>query len=177
MATTLSHPVIQKYPNPIFLETGTSDGSGVELALMYPYERIISIEINSTLQDQNRSRLNSFIQSGKLELITGDSLLCLQDSINKLDKPTTFWLDAHVDHGPKGVKPCPLYEELEAIKSSSIKNHTILIDDLRILGYHWGTGITLEVLKEKILEINPKYEFTREDGIIPNDILAATVKK
>ena len=177
MATTLSPYILKKYPNPYFLETGTSDGSGVELALNYPYEQIISIEINQELQEQNKIKFSSYIKDNKLNLITGDSLLCLKNSIKNLNKPTTFWLDAHVDHGPKGTKPCPLYEELEAIGSSYLKNHTILIDDLRILGHHWGAGITLEALKEKIIKINPNYEFTLEDGIQPNDILAATIKK
>ena len=175
MATTLKHKVIEKYLNPYFLETGTSDASGVDLVLQYPFEKIISIEINQTLQEQNKTRLNYHIQTNRLELITGDSLLCLQALIKKLDKPTTFWLDAHVDHGPKGVKPCPLYEELDAIQQSSIKTHTILIDDLRMLGTHWGTGLSLDVLKDKILQINPKYVITREDGIIANDVLAAKI--
>lgn len=173
--TTLSHQVIKKYINPYFLETGTSDASGVKLALEYPFEKIISIEINSELQEKNKQDLLEHIESLRLKLITGDSLINLQSIIKDLDKPTTFWLDAHVDHGPKGVKLCPLYEELEAIKTSSIKTHTILIDDLRVLGQKWGKGISLNVLMEKILEINPNYKFVREPGIVPNDILAAVV--
>mgnify|MGYP003975555221 CR=1 FL=1 len=175
MATTLSHYILKKYQNPYFLETGTSDASGVKLALQYPFEKIISIEINEDLQEKNKKDLLKYIESSKLQLIVGDSLLSLKNIIKYLNKPTTFWLDAHVDFGPKGVKPCPLYEELEAIKTSNINTHTIMIDDLRILGNHWGKGISLNVLKEKILEINPKYSFVLENGVIPNDILVATI--
>ncbi len=98
----------------------------------------------------------------------------LSNIISSLDKPTTFWLDAHVDFGPIGTKKCPLYEELSSIKMSNIKTHTILIDDMRMLGHWWGEGISVDGLKNKILEINSNYKFTFENnGYAPNDILVA----
>ena len=173
ITTTLSKNVLLKYLNPYFLETGTANGDCVRLALELGFEKTFSIELDETLQNENIEKYKSFIDDNKLSLITGDSLWELINIVPKLDKPTTFWLDAHVDFGPMGTKRCPLYEELSSIKTSPIKTHTILIDDMRILGEHWGEGISVEGLKEKLIEINPDYKFTFEDGHAPNDILVA----
>ena len=175
LQTTLSKKVLEKYLNPYFVETGTSDGSGVSLALQFEFKKIFSVELDEPLQKQNIDKFTNEINSKKLSLIIGDSLFELCNIINDLDERTTFWLDAHVDFGPKGLKKCPLYEELECIAKSDIKNHTILIDDMRILGSHWGEGIYLDELKKIILNINPEYKFKFEDGFVPNDILVAYV--
>jgi len=172
--TTLSHQVLSKYKNPYFLETGTADGDCVRLALNVGFEKIYSIELDESLQSKNAIQYKSEIESGIVTLITGDSIVEVGNTVILLDKPTTFWLDAHVDFGPMGIKKCPLYEELESIKQSKIKTHTIMIDDVRIFGQHWGESITLEKLKEKILEINVDYKFTFEDNqYAPKDILVA----
>jgi hypothetical protein len=100
----------------------------------------------------------------------------MNDIVKKLDKRTTFWLDAHVDLGVMGVKKCPIYDELDMISNSDIKNHTILIDDLRCFGSGlWGEGIELEKIKKMILKINENYNFSCEDGHIPNDVLVAYI--
>jgi len=173
--TTLSHEVLSKYKNPYFLETGTANGDCVRLALEVGFEKIFSIELDALLQVENIQKYQTLINENKIVLITGDSLIELTNIISSLDKPTTFWLDAHVDHGPTGIKRCPLYEELDAIKTSIIKTHTILIDDMRMLGSWWGEGISVDELKKRILEINSEYKFTFENGFIVNDILVAYI--
>lgn len=173
ITTTLSKEVLSKYLNPYFLETGTANADCVRLALEVGFKKVISIELDETLQNENIQKYQSFINEGKVNLITGDSLWELINLVPELDNPTTFWLDAHVDFGPMGTKRCPLYEELSAIKQSKIKTHTILIDDMRILGGHWGEGISVEGLKERLLGINPNYKFTFENGWTSNDILVA----
>jgi hypothetical protein len=174
--TTLKLEVIQKYLNPYFVETGTADGDCVSLVSNLGFEKIYSIELDTRLQESNIKKFSNLIEEGKLELIIGDSLLELSNIISKLDRPTTFWLDAHVDDGPMGIKKCPLYEELNSINSSPIKTHTIMIDDMRCLGGgNWGHGISMQGLQERLLQINPEYKFTLENGWAPNDILVAYV--
>lgn len=173
--TTLKKEVLQKYKNPYFLETGTANADCVRLALEVGFEKVYSIEIDETLQNENVKNYQPLIDLGKVSLILGDSLLVMNSLVPDLDKPTTFWLDAHVDFGPNGIKKCPLYEELDAIKTNPIKNHTILIDDVRVFGSHWGEGIKLETLKTKLQEINPNYKFKFEDGYVQNDILVAFI--
>lgn len=173
ITTTLSREVLSKYMNPCFVETGTANGDCVRLALEVGFEKIYSVELDAVRQASNREVYSEFIDRGRVNLITGDSLFELKTLIPTLNKSTTFWLDAHVDDGVMGAKRCPLYEELEAIGMSSIKSHTVLIDDMRILGGHWGEGITIEELKARLLSINPNYNITFENGFVPNDIMVA----
>ena len=175
ITTTLRKDVLEKYMSPYFFETGTADGGAVNLAIEMGFEKIYSIEIDESLYVKNCEKFKKFIESGQVVLILGDSLLKMEEIIPQLDKPTTFWLDAHVDFGPKGVKRCPLYEELEAIKTSNINNHKIMIDDMRIFGMHWGIGISSEALKKSLLEINPDYSISIEDGYVPKDVLCAKI--
>jgi hypothetical protein len=116
----------------------------------------------------------------------------LKDLISKIDSKITFYLDAH-DLGYEGTKSfqfdsidnCPVLEELNTIKEHSIKEHTIIIDDIRIFDgtdnknilYSWAknTGINSAVIKQKILEINPNYKFKFENGIIQNDVLVTYI--
>jgi L-rhamnose mutarotase len=65
-------------------------------------------------------------------------------------------------------------EELKQIKDHSIKNHTILIDDRRLFGTADFLDISEDTIKAAILEINPNYQFSYENGFIENDILVAT---
>jgi heterodisulfide reductase subunit A-like polyferredoxin len=70
-------------------------------------------------------------------------------------------------------KKCPLLDELEVIKNHPVKNHTIMIDDIRCCGTDYFDFITKEQLENKIKEINPKYVITYEDSWEPKDILVA----
>jgi len=173
--TTLPREVLNKYLNPYFFETGTANGACVTLALSCGFEKVLSIEIEIDRQLENSKKFEKEISENKVKLYTGDSLLLMPKVMEEIDKPTTFWLDAHVDEGISGVKKCPLYEELETIAKSEIKTHTIMIDDIGYFGTknHWGDGISLESIKDKILQINPNYNFAFEDGHVPNDILVA----
>jgi len=174
---TLQKPVLEKYVNHTFVETGTYLGDSVQLALECGFEKIISIEIEPALHEGCVYMFGEEIAEGSVELILGDSLKEMKNIVSRLTERTTFWLDGHWDFGTQGVKVCPLYEELEAIAESPIKNHTILIDDMRMLGWgNWGEGITKETIIEKIKAINPEYKIAFEDThCAPNDILVATI--
>ena len=173
MITTLHPRVLNKYKNPYFVETGTGSGDCVRLAIATGFEKVFSVELDPDRQEKNISKFKDFIAKGRVVLMIGDSILELPKILDQLDKPATFWLDAHVDEGPCGLKKCPLYEELDAIGKNPIKQHTILIDDMRILGQHWGTGITKETLIEKLKQINNSYKISFEDGYEKDDILVA----
>jgi hypothetical protein len=97
---------------------------------------------------------------------------------------TMFFLDAHVDneniHNYK-VR-CPLFDELEAIKSIERKDNVILIDDLRIIqdSFPWdersyGNIDFLQQIKNIILTINKDYKFDTLNGCIHDDILIAYI--
>jgi len=62
------------------------------------------------------------------------------------------------------------------IKNLERNDHTILIDDMRILGkLGWGLGTVKEIVIQKLLEINPNYSIMYIDGEEPNDIMVAKI--
>jgi len=173
--TTLFKHVLSKYVNPIFVETGTADGGGVKTAIECGFERIYSIEIN---QDKQLRNLERFRGIKNVTLVNGDSIEELERLIPIIDMPATFWLDAHLTKRYKGAKTrCPLYQELEIIKTSPIKDHTIMIDDMRVVGKEtWGKLVKHEEIIEHILAINPNYKISFEDNTMAeNDIMVVQI--
>ncbi len=166
---------LAKYLNPIFIETGTFRGDGVQKALNAGFEKIYSIDVSPKFHQECSERFAQEIQKGQVELILGDSQYALQDLIKQIAQPATFWLDAH--GGAKG-KNCPLYEELETIYKHPIKTHTILIDDIRLVHKSdaWGGHtVTVEGLIERLKKINSDYNIGFDKGQIEDDVLYAQV--
>jgi len=107
---------------------------------------------------------------GKLTLCHGDSANELEPILKIVDQPACFWLDAHsgAQQYARGEKDVPLLLELEIIKSHHIKDHIIAIDDAHLFGKiqydKQGniicdySDVTFDVVKEKLLEINPSYD-------------------
>jgi hypothetical protein len=168
---------LQKYLNPIFFETGTSRGGGVQSALLAGFQKIISIEINEELHRYCQDKFAKEIAEGRVELFLGDTQNLLPEILKSISQPITFWLDAHNDgDGLNGEKNCPLYEELDVIARHPIKNHTVTIDDIRLVRNNdaWrGHSVHVDGLIQKFLQINPRYQFCFEDGYVANDVLAA----
>jgi len=178
MSTTLRRSVLLKYPNKIFVETGTHMGDGVAMALACGFEKIYSVELNPELVTRAEQIFAKQISDGQVEIWQGDTIEIFPKLINSIDAPATFWLDAHWDGGPMGKYKCPLPVELETIANHSIKTHSILIDDRRLFdvkGSNWGEGIVEAEILQLLHKINPQYEITFEDGFIPNDVIAAKI--
>ena len=152
--------------NNIFIETGTYKGETTRAASDVGFKEVHTIELQDRLYEESRENLSDLIDIDKVFLHKGDSRI----------------LDAHIDGGNyiPGVTPeirkCPLYEELNCIKNHSIKNHTIIIDDVRILGkIGWGTEVLLDVIISMIMEINKDYKISFDNGEIENDVLIAKI--
>jgi hypothetical protein len=162
---TASIGVFSRYPNRVFIETGSYHGDGIQQALDAGFQEVISMECDRDLFNITQDR---FWDYNNVVYLYGDSREVLQEVLDEIDEPCTFWLDSH---SPNNL---PLLKELEIIKKHPIKTHTILIDDLRL----WTKaehGYDTESLKEVLLSINPNYKI-RLDGSpdFPNDILVAT---
>jgi len=160
-----SKEIFSKYLSPVFIETGSCDGDGIQLALNAGFKTIYSIELSPEHYEYCIERFNG---NFNVYLILGDSRVVLSELLSKINEPITFWLDAHYYED----SVCSLWEELEAISKHPIKTHTLMIDDIRDL-VNYGLGLNIDILKEKISLINPDYKFTFEDGYIQNDILIA----
>ncbi len=150
-----------------FVETGTYKGYGIDAAKEVGFERYYSAEYLDSLYEEC---LEKFKDEDNVFLYNGSSEVCLVEILKDIDKKSLFWLDAHDSFGTGGG--VPTYEELKVLKEHSIKNHTLLIDDIPL---YFGDG---EELKQKILEVNPKYKFlTHNPDTRPDYILVAYIEK
>jgi|UniRef100_A0A6C0M0A5 hypothetical protein len=98
-----------------------------------------------------------------------------------------FFLDAHFDGGFTSHQTnykfrCPLFEELEGIRSIQRNDNIILIDDLRIIKniFPWNEGSYgninfLDKIKSTILTINKDYKFGTLNGEEEDDVLIAYI--
>lgn len=170
--------IIEKYTD-IFVETGTFWGNGIQVAVEAGYKKIISIEIYKKYFDIGTQR---FINNPDVKVVMGDSALILGDVIKDILEPITFWLDGHCSGEGTGIgiKFYPLMEELKHIKNHSIKNHVIMIDDIR-LWKAYDEELNINMVSKMLLEINPNYLLYTMDGILddgtllPDDILIAKI--
>ena len=177
--TTLPADLLKRFNHiGTFIETGTARGEGTQQALDCGMRKIITVEANPDVFVKASKR---FIGEDCVTCILGDSGDVLKDVLTDLAEPAVFWLDSHFSTGDEeleDVSKCPILLDLRAISDHPIKNHVILIDDIRYFATGlpmWG-GIMLGDIMSMILEINPEYKIDFADGHVPNDILVAEVK-
>ena len=164
---------LDKYPNYVFVETGTFLGDGVQDALNCDFKKIYSFEVGADLVKSVKAR---FQKNENVQIIQ-DTSANMYQYIKDIGLPITFWLDAHWSQGITSYQDvyCPILKELDAISQHSVKTHTILIDDIRLFGTWEFNHITLEQVKEKVLEINKDYKFEFLDGHVKGDVLGCWV--
>jgi hypothetical protein len=143
--------------SPIFVETGTFRGDGVERALE-DYRMVFSVEADETLY---RHAIKRFAGNPRVKLVHGDSGEFLESL--EIFQPVVFYLDAHW-YGKGDETPLPLLRELRAISKRPYKD-VVIIDDMRLMGVKTVSGGCgdwplaefnwVDVTKEKILETCP----------------------
>lgn len=169
--------VLKKYAKAnVFIETGTHIGNTVQVALELGFKKIYSIEL---AKHHYENCVKKFKRRPEVNLIYGASEYEIPKILSNLNEPAVFWLDGHYSEGDTalGEVAVPLYLELEAIAKHHINNHIILVDDVRLMGTEWK-DISLDRVKELVLEVNPSYNITFEDGFhagtrLVKDILVA----
>lgn len=131
---------------------------------VFDHDKIHTDELDSDFQNQCTYFNN------KLTLINNDSVKALSELLPNINTRICFWLDAHAgaQKYARGNVDVPLLQELDVIKQHPIKDHIIAIDDAHLFGElqtdRSGTvtcdyrDVTFERIREKILEINPKYD-------------------
>ena len=163
------YELFRKYKTDIFVETGSHLGYGIDRAIDLGYDEIHSIEIQERYYD---ACVEKFRNEDFVFLYFGNSVVQLPAILKNFKRKATFWLDAHMV-GPG--QQCPVLDELRAIKQHKVKNHTILIDDMRDFGTEAHDYISIGDLNRALLDINPAYEMTFESTGIKNNVLAATI--
>jgi glycosyltransferase involved in cell wall biosynthesis len=172
--------LFKRYPNPVFVETGTALGRGVKAALRAGFKEIYSIEENQDLWAFNQAQ---FKDAANVHILQGESRNHLPKILATLDNPATFWLDAHCTGGGLngGQAPYPLLEELHIIRDCTIHSHTLLIDDRRLFESEFGLCETK--VRDALLAINPDYRLETADSTPSsiaygrNDILVAAPQR
>jgi hypothetical protein len=158
--------------NPVFIETGSYLGDGIQFAIDAGFEKIISIELS---EFHYNHCVNRFKNNKNVKIIFGDSSEKIYESIVNIDSNITFWLDGHYSCGNTafGKYWAPLIQELEQIGNHHIKTHTILIDDMHfwVDEYVYKHGFNQNDIITKIYGINSNYNISYIDGAVENDIL------
>lgn len=148
----------------VFIETGTHIGNGIANALGVNFNTIHSIEIMEENYNIAKDRWKHF---NNVTIYHGDTSQMVETLLNSLNESSFFWLDAHFTVDSK----IPTYKELEYIKNHSIKDHTILVDDVSIY-------FNYDQLENAIKDINPNYTISYEPTWrSEKDILVAKIVK
>ena len=177
--------IFEKFINKYFVETGTFKGEGIDLALSCNFQFIDSIEF---FEEFYVKAIKKFANIKNINLHLGKSEEILWDVIKNKNEKITFWLDAHymgtadsyqetflITGSPLADIKTPILHELEIISKHHIKDHTIMIDDMRCCNTDLFDFISKKQIEDCILKINPHYKIHYENSWEPNDILIARV--
>lgn len=170
---------LKDYLNPIFIETGTYIGDGIQSALDAGFETIHSIEFDRTRYLECEAKFKKY---NNVHIHHGDSGIVLLDILKTITEPVTFWLDAHYcgDGAEISTIWTPIMAELDAICKNKNENNIILIDDFRcfdnthidektqvLVGFP-GKENLLNYLKEEF----PNNEIKMLEGACLDDVVA-----
>lgn len=134
-----------------FVETGTLEG-WTSHAMNKLGSRVDTIELSEFYYNRAKD-----IFSGNEEIIChfGDSKDVLPKILETLEEPALFWLDGHYSGGETALAEygsTPIAYELEALATHKIKNHIVIVDDIRGFGYagyptvEWCTEIGSKIV-------------------------------
>ena len=154
--------------SPLFIETGSCAGDGIQRALNAGFLRVKSVE---SMMEYYLICVERF--KGKLiQLYFGSSIEMLPEMISQLNYPAVFFLDAHpAGPGTAGHDEILagdgnfgqdhiITEELKVILAHR-KDHLIIIDDLDFGSKEDANYMAM------CLKVNPKYTFEYYDEKLP----------
>lgn len=146
-----------------FVETGTYMGDTLWF-MRNAVAKLLSIEVQPELAAIARRRFRSTPQ---VEIVIGDSATELATVVKRIDGPCLFWLDGHYSAGMtgRGIKDCPIFEELAAINSIQDRPFSIMIDDARCFGTDPAYPSIAE-LRRATDKLFPNHEFNVWNDVI-----------
>lgn len=132
--------IIKRYDIKYFVETGTSEGYSLDIAMKSKFVKFFSCEFNS---DTYQRLIKKYKDEENLDIYNLNSFSFLKKISEEIsDGNCLFWLDAHFPYGLDPINITnkdktdiifPLKNELSFLFDKRINyNDFILIDDLRI---------------------------------------------
>lgn len=157
----LDYKELRHYSN-VFIETGSSNGDGIQRVIDAGFDQIYSIEAYYYYFSVCSER---FVNNRQVHLYHGKSVDILPQLIPLFSQPCVFFLDAHpssqysygyveLSHGDLEYSQDKIIrDELNLILTSEYR-HIIAVDDMyggsRVCAYHY---------REMILSAKPNYNF------------------
>lgn len=166
-ATTLT-----TYKSDVLVETGSYTGDGIAHALAAGFTEVHSIEVVPQYYEACCKR---FAGDQRVKLYLGTSEQHLPGILQQIDRPTTFWLDAHPISDETAIGP--VVHEIQTILMHGRAIRYILVDDLRIFD-RGGWRTTTQDILELFTDMPGRQATTEriDTHIAPGDILAVTFK-
>ena len=147
----------------VFVETGTCQGDMIE-GVRDLFEAVYSIELSELFF---HAAVRRFRKCANIRILQGDSADLLPHIIDRINRPTLFWLDAHYSGGitARGPRDTPVCEELDACLRAKHPGHVILIDDARCFGVDPAYP-TIESLTELVTKRKPNLDVDVRDDCV-----------
>ena len=138
---------------PVFVETGTCTGETIFGMETY-FNKLFTVELSEKYYNLTKNKYNG----NKINFIFGDSSKVFETLIPSLEDNCIFFLDGHWSSGDtaKGMKDCPLVEEIIHIKNFYKYKAIIIVDDFRLFGKGPGNGFNedwSDIKKDMLIEI------------------------
>jgi hypothetical protein len=143
-----------KFPNRIFVETGSYIGDGIASALKSGFEEVYSVDISPYQYDYCTKK---FEHDKRVHLYLDDCSIWLDKILNQINEQCTIYLDAN---GWIHEKEHPFNSSIEAIVRHGRKDHTILVDDMNHDFFPFEKvqkDLPTSNVGKQLLRINPEY--------------------
>lgn len=151
--------------HPVFIETGSNIGAGIQEALDAGFRTVHSIEGLAVFYQICAKR---FQGNSHVQLYYGYSPLMLGSILLRLREPAVIYLDAH------SIAHNPLIDELLVIRQVNSYKHVIMIDDVRMFDTPDWHGIKRSEAMALLMEIHPGYTISYLDTVnARGDLLVA----
>jgi len=120
----------------LFVETGAGIGATTSALAT------LGIECHTIELDTPRFHTIKamFANTPNVAVHHGDSAVVLPQLLGRITQRALFWLDAHYswDGLERAEKETPIIEEIRSILDHPVKDHVILVDDMRLFGNPQG---------------------------------------
>lgn len=147
----------KKYKISTFIETWTYEWDMIEMQ-KNNFKEIYSIDLSDYYYKKAKER---FAWQNNIHLILWDSTIELWKLLKRIHERAIIFLDWHFSWWltAKWNLECPLIDELKSFENMDIKNHILVIDDMRLCWKNKDYP-TIEELKKSIKNINNNYKIS-----------------